>query len=658
MTRVTADARLRQFGRTVWPPTAILLVGAALRLWRLTDLGLAHDEVANWLIDRSILAGNHAVYFTDAYGHEAGFHYVQTLFVALLGDNALALRLPAAFAGILLIAVTFALVRLIFGRNIALITTALLAVTFFPIFYSRLALRAISLPLLSALSFYFFWRATMNGGRQQAKGRKSFILHPSSFIFLSATFAGLTLYTYMAARTVPIFYAFWIGYLLLFQRDRVKRQWRGIALFALVYLALALPLILFLQRIPEGEFRISEIDAPLRALLAGDLVPALRNSVAIAGAFGVRGDPLWRQNVADAPIFNLLAALLFYSGVAIALWRHQPKHVFALLWAATAAIPSVVTVDAPSTIRMITILPVLTLFPALSIHSLRQLSTRYPQLSTTFWRISWITLLTTVLIWSSVRAISSVFVVWPSNDEVQFVWQRALTDAARALDASAETTPVAIMGWSPDTMDPPTIELALIRDDLALRHFGGIKPEPIDTLILPGGSDAARVVRPAILPLDADLEALLAQHGTRRDGEHLVWYDVAPQQIAPETAVVNGTFGDEITLLGVSAETCTPGARCTATTVWRVEQPPSGPRSVFLHLLDREGTLLAQDDGLDVPAAEWRSGDIIVKQHEVLLSAEAEPARMVIGVYDPQTQVRLPLPTGADTLIIWRADAD
>ena len=111
--------------------TALLLAGAALRLFGLNNLsppGITHDEVANWLIDRSILAGEHAIYFTRAYGHEAGFHYLQTGFVALLGDNVLALRLPAAFCGLLGVAVTFALARKLFGKDVAFIAAGLLAV--------------------------------------------------------------------------------------------------------------------------------------------------------------------------------------------------------------------------------------------------------------------------------------------------------------------------------------------------------------------------------------------------------------------------------------------------------------------------------------------------------------------------------------------------
>ena len=138
----------------------ILLVAAALRIVGFVTQsppGPEHDEVANWLIDKAILAGQHGVYFTEAYGHEAGFHYWQTLFVWLVGDNLVALRAPAALMGVLSVAVTYALNKRLFGRNIALLVTALIAVLFMPVFYSRLALRAISLPVTAGLCACFFW---------------------------------------------------------------------------------------------------------------------------------------------------------------------------------------------------------------------------------------------------------------------------------------------------------------------------------------------------------------------------------------------------------------------------------------------------------------------------------------------------------------------
>ena len=137
----------------------------------------------NWLINRSIIDGNHAVYFPQAYGHEAGFHYFQTAGLLLLGDNALALRLPAAFLGILSVAVTYRFCRALGQRRwSALIGMAVVGTTFFPVFYSRLGLRAISLPMVAGLAGVLFLYATRQNERKgrvnAAKTRRFFLLSP------------------------------------------------------------------------------------------------------------------------------------------------------------------------------------------------------------------------------------------------------------------------------------------------------------------------------------------------------------------------------------------------------------------------------------------------------------------------------------------------
>ncbi|MGB6850173.1 MAG: glycosyltransferase family 39 protein, partial [Thermoanaerobaculia bacterium] len=303
----------------------ILLLAAALRVFgviRISPPGLEHDEVANWLIDRAILEGNHAIYFAQAYGHEAGFHYLQAISVALLGDNALALRLPAVYAGIVLVAVHFALMRRVFNVKLALLSTMILAVLFWPVFYSRLGLRAILLPLVSGISLVCWWKAwdLGNAGAVVEDSLKpSRISQTSIFWFgLAGVFAGLTLYTYMAARAVPIFYGMFVLYLALFHWSVVKRQWRGMLLFGLLLVIVAAPLGIYLQANPGAEFRVTEIDAPLRALAAGNLRPSLENSLKILGMFGFMGDPLWRQNVAGRPVFGPLLAILFYIGLVLA----------------------------------------------------------------------------------------------------------------------------------------------------------------------------------------------------------------------------------------------------------------------------------------------------------------------------------------------------
>ncbi len=616
----------------------ILLTAFAYRVIGVTTIsppGLEHDEVANWLIDRAIFEGQHAVYFSEAYGHEAGFHYLQAASIGLLGDHALALRLPAAFAGLLLVAINYAFTRRLFGRHTALLSAALLAVLFWPVFYSRLGLRAITLPVVAGLAAIFWWGAWRARSAKQAH-----------IYFVSAgALAGLSAYTYMASRAVPIFFGLLILYLALLHRQAFKRQWRGMGWFVLAYALVAAPLIFYLQANPGSEFRISEIDAPLRALLTGDLMPVLRNSLKIAGMFGFEGDPLWRQNVAGMPVFNLLTAVLLYLGIALALWRWKnARYAFILLWLATSAIPSIVTVDAPSSIRMINGLLVVTIFPAIVIHIIPTFSTKYRQLSTTAVYFLAGTLVLTHMWWTAV----AVFNIWPNNDEVQFVWQKALTQTAAYLEADDANSPVAIGGWSPATMDPPTMALSLRRDDLDLRYFGSDSMSaPITTLIIPAGEGEVRVTRPSIRELDPLLEAQLHQwNAARTDGNEFILYTLSEFPSVQPTILINTDFDGQLRLLGI--DQIEPGQMLS---YWQVSTPTNEPRRFFLHAVVGEDAPLAQHDGLDAPAMHWQPGDIVIQAHT--LDAEMPPAAQLrLGVYDPQTGRRLLLPDGRDYLIL------
>ena len=634
---------------------AILLVAAVLRFYGLNNLsppGLEHDEVAHWLINQDILAGNHAIYFTEAYGHEAGFHYYQTAFMLLLGDNTLALRLPSAFAGLLGIAVSFVLVRRLFGVKTALFSAALLAVLFWPIFYSRLGLRAISLPLLSGLSAYFWWQ----GWHFKHEVKTRFNYWP--YFALAGLFAGLALHTYMAARVVPIFYGLFVVYLFLTQRPLFRRRWQGIILFFAVYLLVALPLIAYLLNNPTAEFRISEVDAPLQTLRSGNLRPVLENSLKIIGMFGFQGDSLWRQNVAGLPVFDPLTALLFYAGAALALWHwRKPRYFFLLLWLSTAAIPSIVTVDAPSSIRIINALPVLAVFPFLPlrlIHSSRQLSTVFTELSTIRWGKLVPLLATLMLLLNVGRTTWNLFNVWPNNEEVQFVWQADFTEIAGYLDGTETSWPVAIGGWTPETMDPPSMELLLKREDLHLRYF-----DPTQSLILPPASihGLAHFAHPSILPLASEIEQSILDSGFSEEtiGDFKLYtYAYRGQPSTLQTPLL--TFGDEITFIGyelLKPQTFLAPGTHKLLSYWRVDRPTNEPRRFFLHLVDEQGQTIVQQDTLGAPAEHWQPGDLILQLHTLEVPPIDGPVSLLLGLYNPTTNQRLTTDE-ADAILLGR----
>lgn len=624
-----------------WWMAGILFIGAGLRLVGLDNFsppGLAHDEVAHWLINGDILAGNHAIYFTDAFGHEAAFHYLQTLFMLFLGDNALALRLPSAFSGLLLVAVTFALGRRLFGLKMGLFAAALGAVLLWPVFYGRQAIRAISLPLVSGISAYLWW----GGWRKQ-----------SLWLFTAAgLWAGLSLHTYMAARAVPIFYALFVVYLALFHRAQLRQRWRGILLFSLAIVIVAAPLAHFLLTNPGAEVRVAEVNAPLSALRDGDWRPVVHNSLLIAGMFGPTGDPLWRQNVAGQPVFDPVTAVIFYLGLLIFLWRwRDSRYAFALLWALTATIPSIVTINAPSYIRIVNMLPVLGLFPGIVIHNLVNLSPDLSPLSTVFRRFVGLSMVGLAILFAIGLTIQGIFRIWPANDEVQFVWQEGLTAIAHHLDETPAIRGAAIAGWSPDSMDPPTMALTIRRDDLVLRYF-----EPTRTLLLPA-EQTVTLFRPAILPLDPHLERYLLDWGAAvQPLGSLVQYRLSPP--SPQPAYLSpATFGGELRFLGYDqAGSCDPAAACQLVSFWQVVQPQSEQRRLFMHLLTNEGSAALdaqgkpiQDDGLESNPAYWQAGDLLLYRHSLFIP-ENGPYWLGLGIYEPVSGRRLLTEDGQEYL--------
>jgi len=259
-------------------------------------------------------------------------------------------------------------------------------------------------------------------------------------------------------------------------------------------------------------------------------------------------------------------------------------------------------------------------------------------------------LLLLLLLYHTWATVDGLWRVWPANDEVQFVWQAALTEAGAFLDAAAEAGPVAIGGWTPATMDPPTMELTLRRDDLALGFF-----DPATSLLLPDpGNGAARLLRPAILPLAPELAALTGPWTTLPEGAApgrqfaLYRYETLPP-LRP-TVAADAVFGGEVRFLGYDPG---PGcaaaeAPCTLVTYWRVLAPTGEPRRFFLHLAGPDGTPLAQDDRLGAPAEYWRAGDVVVQ----LLTLPHTDGELRLGVYDPGDGTRLLTAGGRDYLVL------
>lgn len=84
-------------------------------------------------------------------------------------------------------------------------------------------------------------------------------------------------------------------------------------------------------------------------------------------------------------------------------------------------------------------------------------------------------------------------------------------------------------------------------------------------------------------------------------------------------------------------------------TTWQQRSEPA-PVKIFIHLLDDDGAIVAQWDGLGAAWQGWRMGDVLTQQHMLQLPSDlpAGTYPMVAGLYDPQTLERWHLPDGAE----------
>lgn len=150
--------------------------------------------------------------------------------------------------------------------------------------------------------------------------------------------------------------------------------------------------------------------------------------------------------------------------------------------------------------------------------------------------------------------------------------------------------------------------------------------------------------------------ALLVVMGARWEVTLLEW--PAPEQREvlmmppPMDFTKTAVFGEDIQLLGYDLQQDV--GRLNLTLYWQALARPDRPYTVFVHLLDEKGQLVAQADGMPqngrLPATCWQSGEIVPDLHEIVLPEAAGEYDLFVGLYNAQDGVRLPVDAPDDAL--------
>src|SRR5262249_34250213 len=138
------------------------------------------------------------------------------------------------------VAIGGALARRMFGRAVGLIAAAGLASSLWLTALGRTGFRAITLPAVECLGFLFLWHAL------QTERKRDYAIGGALF--------GLSLYTYLNARFIPIALLAFIVLAAVFHRPWLRKRFAGLIVAGVCAVALCIPLGLYAYRHPEILF--------------------------------------------------------------------------------------------------------------------------------------------------------------------------------------------------------------------------------------------------------------------------------------------------------------------------------------------------------------------------------------------------------------------
>jgi uncharacterized membrane protein len=173
------------------------------------------------------------------------------------------------------------------------------------------------------------------------------------------------------------------------------------------------------------------------------------------------------------------------------------------------------------------------------------------------------------------------------------------------------------------------------------------------------GDQGARLrVEAVVLPSDSALEGRLMEGGTwvrlatfERRGRALAILSPG-RVIGLPPRPLRADLGGQMVLLGcdLAPTPARPGEALVVTLAWQAVAAMNLDYTVFVHLVDAEGRIVAQHDGqpwdsAPLPTSSWRMGEVLRDVHVLTLPADLSPGiyHIRLGAYFWATGQRLPV---------------
>ncbi len=249
--------------------------------------------------------------------------------------------------------------------------------------------------------------------------------------------------------------------------------------------------------------------------------------------------------------------------------------------------------------------------------------------------------------WYAISATTLQGVHFADHDQYRFFRERPADDK---VGYSIFLYQVAPRGEPADLLLAGTQMDAMAAADFAQLGTNRVTPRWFEAgraLVLPPGPAPLWLLLPARGDLPATLRPFL-DYGSSPvatgDGYHLF-----RAQARPPAAERPLALDGHVVAFGQSSWARRNGRAIDVLTIWRQEGAPR-PIQIFVHVLDQDGQLVAQWDGLSAAWEGWRPGDTLVQLATVALpeSAPTGVYDVVVGLYDPLTNQRWRFADGQD----------
>ncbi len=634
-----------------WGAIALVLLAWALRWVLLMDVppGWRDDDLIEvYTFSQRILETGPVLYFAGASGHEPLYHTLRAPIIAFAGINQASARWLSAVAGTLTTILTWTVGRRVIGRHAGLVGAGLVAISFWSLMYSRVAIRHIGMLPWALVAVYWGWRMLRGADSHTRRG----------LVGIAIGVGGAVL-TYYAGRLVPVL-------LVLMVPVAAPRRGRWRAYFAAVALgvALALPMFSAAAQTAGADARVSELAIPIHALLEGDPQPLIETAWTTLGMAHAHGDPEWLYNISERPVFGIPGAILFYIGIAVALYRwRRPQSRVLLLWLALGVSPALISLPPSSYGHTILALPPTYLLLASLIE---------PGAGSSRWiRLVTGTVVVPLMALIAVRDLGDYLGDWPEAPMVRFLYRADYRSLASFFGQNSNIQEASVGSMLFGPWDKVALDTDLLRQDIRIRWasperalafaYGaptltylqdeGQRARAIQTILAQSQSSPAPeglqgyVVEPVLIPVQAVSKTADGRvlDDTPFANALVLEAAILLPQVEDATSLEVMTWWTVVAPLPVPQEELVP-----------YPPPPgvySGPRmAIFAHLY-QDDTLLAIDDGLWVDPYTLVPGDTFVQVHLFpVVRSEDVPLILTIGVYDPMTGVRWSTAAGSDSL--------